>query len=65
MTIRYRKEVLRKGNEILFPHEALNTEIKNYLVDNDVYQRVYHVSYNEQYLFIYVRKGDRIDVSFD
>lgn len=62
-TITYHEGISPKENEIVFPHAMLDREIRDFLLEQDVYQDTYLVSSNDYFLFIYLRNGDRVDVA--
>lgn len=63
MLITYHKEISPKGNEIRFPFDGFDEEIRSYLCKKLYLQEEYFISYNGYFLFIYLINGDRIDIN--
>jgi hypothetical protein len=63
MYITYHKDVVSPGIPVPYiPHNVLDKDIKEFILEKDVEQKSYEIRSNETHCFIYLNNGDRIDV---
>ena len=63
MHITYHQNTQPKGGEISINHCILNKEIQDFIKDTNATQLSYIYDCNGYYTFIYLKNGDRIDIS--
>lgn len=65
MYITYHKDISQPEGLGLYPFACMNKELQAKLIEWDVKQTSYAIDYNAWYLFIYLKNGDRVDVSLN